>query len=307
MEIVGHRSQVSTLERAIALDTLPNALIITGPDGAGKTRLAREIARTLNCTADERPCGQCVHCRQIASSAHPDVIFIARREGKTAISIEQVRELREEAALRPYQARYKVYVVEGAETLTAQAADAMLKTLEEPPADLVLILTALDIAALPETVASRCRVVALSSVSESEIVAALRAEGAGDEDAIALARLAGGSVGWALRAYRTPKLRQDREILLERLQALPAMRLDERLDLAEKLAADRKDRAAPRIALETLLLIVRTQMLETVGTGSAAGLHDITTVLHDIRHAMDRLDSNVDARLTLEALFVTLP
>src|SRR6266487_606693 len=140
-DFMGNERVVEGLRVAVEKGRLPHALLFVGPAGVGKTRLALELAKALNCEGEDSPCGACVHCRQIASGSHPDVVLLERGEGKDSIAIGQVRELRQEATLRPFQGRRKVYVIAGAEALTAQAADALLKTLEEPPPELVLVLT----------------------------------------------------------------------------------------------------------------------------------------------------------------------
>ncbi|HEX6510552.1 MAG TPA: DNA polymerase III subunit [Chloroflexota bacterium] len=322
-QIIGHQKAVETLAGAVADNRLPHAVLITGPAEIGKTTLALELAKTLNCVGADPPCGRCVHCRQISAGGHPDVSIVERPDGKDSILIGQVRTLRDAAALRPYQGRTKVYIIAGAEALTLQAADALLKTLEEPQPQVQIILTAVQADVLPATVVSRCRVMPLQPVEGQTLTAALVARGADEEEAERLARLARGSAGWALRALKQPKLAAQRSTMLERLCAMPDMGLDERLQLAESLTSDRKDRSAVRHHIELLLLLARDLLFVKGGLPPVAALdeqrdtltrqaqrydmREISAHLQAVRNAMIRIDANVDPRLVLEAAFVAVP
>ncbi|HZU11272.1 MAG TPA: DNA polymerase III subunit delta' [Chloroflexota bacterium] len=320
-QIIGHERVVAALQRPLEAGRLPHALLFIGPHRIGKTHLALQLAAAFNCEGDDPPCGRCLHCRQIAAGTHPDVTVVAPADGKESIRIEQVRELRDAGALRPFQGKHKVYIITGAEALTDQAADALLKTLEEPQPQLTLILTASDETALPATIVSRCRVMPFQAVSTDVLVAALRERG--EEQAADLARLANGSAGWALQAAAQPALVKARQDMVERLAETFSLDLEGRLKLAESLAADRKDRGAVRAALEVLALLARDLLLisqdlpprlvtgdtqtRLAAQATRLTLTEIHRSLESLRLAMERIDRNVDGRLTLEALFTALP
>lgn len=322
--VIGHDDTVASLDAALRAGRLSRALLLTGPAGTGKTHLALELARALNCTGVAAPCGTCLHCRQIAHGAHPDVVLIERPEGKTMIQVDQVRDdLIDPASLRPFQGRMKVFIIVGAEDLSGNAADALLKTLEEPGPQVTIILTAGDPGALPATILSRCQVVLLHPVSPARLEAALRERGQDEVSAARLARAAQGSVGWALRAVQNPKLLADQEATVTRLAQILEMDVPARLDLAESLTAERKDRTVLRRNLELLLLVGRDLLLLAGGqpaqfvggelqsalSAQAArlSLADLHAFLTGLGLAMQRIDRNVDARLALEALFMRLP
>jgi DNA polymerase-3 subunit delta' len=318
--VIGHERAVGALQRALETNRLPHALLITGPEGVGKTHLALELARALNCTGQDPPCGECIHCHQIEIGSHPDISLIERADGKDSIAIGQVRELRDTASLRPFQGRRKVVIIAGAESLTDGAADALLKTLEEPQPQLTLILTASDADGLPATVVSRCRVIALGPVERDGIAAALRERGQDGESAERLARLSRGSVGWALRAARQPKLATQQHELAVRLADIWSLDVDGRLRLIESLT-EKKDRAAVRRILELMMILSRDLLFMAQGLSprflgpedssrlqrQTAGL-DLRAIhahITALKSAMARIDQNVDPRLALEAALIS--
>jgi DNA polymerase-3 subunit delta' len=321
--VIGQDRTVEALQRSLAAGRLSHALLLTGPARIGKTTLALELAKAVECTGEHPPCQVCVHCRQIQAGSHPDVAVIEAAEGRESIVIEQVRELRDAAALRPFQGRAKVYIIAGAAALTAQAADALLKTLEEPQPQVRLILTAIDADALPATIVSRCRVEALAPIDASAIAAALGRAGAEEPDAQRIARLARGSIGWALEARARPALIAAQEETIARLARLWDLDVTKRLRLAETLAADRRDRSATRRHLELLVLLARDLLLLACGRPAAVaaaedlerlrtqaarlGFGRIVAYLERLRVTMERVDQNVDPRLALEALLLNLP
>jgi DNA polymerase-3 subunit delta' len=321
--VIGHERAIKNLRNTVAGGRLPHALLFCGQVSVGKTRLALELAKTLNCTGAEPPCQECVHCRQIESGSHPDVTVIEALDGKDSISIAQVRDLRDSAALRPFQAAYKVFVIAGAEALTLQAADALLKTLEEPQRQVRIVLTATEPEALPATVVSRCRVVTLQPVEAEVIAEALVRRGETAERAEEVSRLARGSVGWAIEASRQPKLIAERADILERMSAVFELDLASRIDLAERMTSERRDRSWVRRNLQLLvyltrdLLLIQTGLQPVLAQGvgranleKAAGRYSLRQVersLEAMRLVMERVDSNVDPRLALEAMLISLP
>jgi DNA polymerase-3 subunit delta' len=322
-DIIGQSDAIGTLTTAIQADKLSHALLFTGPAGIGKTRLACELAKALNCIGDDPPCQTCVHCRQIEAGSHPDVSIMERADGKDSLAIAQVRALREAAALKPYQGKWKVYIIAGAEALTLQAADALLKTLEEPQLQVKIVLTSVEADALPATVLSRCRVLPLHPVDDDALASALENRGVDENQSRRVARLARGNVGWALQAGKQPKMALQRRELLERLGAVPDMDLDARLSLVETITSDRKDRSSTRRQVELLLLLARDLLLVKTGLPPRTALdeqqdalrsqsqrytlREISAYLQAIREAMIRIDANVDPRLALEAALVFAP
>lgn len=158
------KEQLSQRERGRGLS---HAYIISGPPGSGRHALARQLAAAMLCTgAGERPCGKCGPCLKVAKGLHPDVSVISGPEGGKPIAVDQVRQLRSDAYIRPNEGERKVYLLEGADQMNPSAQNAMLKLLEEGPPYAAFLLIAENAGGLLQTVRSRCEELALTPVSE---------------------------------------------------------------------------------------------------------------------------------------------
>ncbi|MBQ8952918.1 MAG: DNA polymerase III subunit delta' [Clostridia bacterium] len=195
-----------------------HAYLLTGPAGTGKRTLAAICARALCCQSQgERPCDVCPSCRQFLSGNHPDFIQV---KPEKSIGVDDVRAVIERLAVKPYEADRHVVVIEQADKMTAQAQNALLKTLETPPGGDVFFLITTQMTALLPTIVSRCRVVRFPYLEIHEAEAALRARGLSEERARLLARLSQGSVGQALAMDASEGWWQLREKVLASLAAL---------------------------------------------------------------------------------------
>jgi len=157
--LIGHARAVHLIQAMVARDRLPHALLITGPAGVGKTTLAISIAQAVNCERaqpGEGPCGSCRSCDKIRRDIHPDVVKLEPEGRRRIVRIEHIRELRSKVALRPFEGRTKVFLIREADRMEDPAANALLKTLEEPPPDSLIILTAPEEMDLLPTIVSRC-------------------------------------------------------------------------------------------------------------------------------------------------------
>jgi len=207
-EIVGHRRLKRLLARAVHSGTLPPSLVFAGPEGVGKKQMAYALAQALNCLApvegpagERDACGACPTCSRIARGLHPDVVLVRRPEDKSAIVISQARDLVRQVGYRPFEARHRVVVIDDADELGGDSQDALLKTLEEPPARNVFVLVTSRPNLLSTTVRSRCCVLRFAPLAAAEIAGALAgAHGFSDADAQAAAALSGGSFARAMGA-----------------------------------------------------------------------------------------------------------
>jgi DNA polymerase-3 subunit gamma/tau len=168
-EVVGQDHVVKTLTAALASGRLRHAYLFTGPRGVGKTSVARLLARALNCTGEPKPCNQCPNCLTAINSS----LDIIEMDAASNRSIDAVRDLREKVNLAPSQGRYKVYIIDEVHMLTTEAFNALLKTLEEPPAHAVFILATTEAHKLPETIVSRTQAFAFKPITATDIASHL--------------------------------------------------------------------------------------------------------------------------------------
>jgi DNA polymerase-3 subunit delta' len=230
----GQPSALTLVQRAVASERPPHALLLAGPTGVGKTTLALDLAAGLLCLAAdpaERPCRECAACHKVAHGNHPDLHRLAPEGAGQQIRVTQIQALASELALLPLEGRFRVAIIESAQRMNIDAQNALLKTLEEPPARVALILAADDSAGLLPTVVSRCARARLGPVATEPITELLAERGLADASrAAALTRLASGRPGVAIALAAQPEA----TVVQSRLAAA----------LLDLLGADRRRRLA---------------------------------------------------------------
>jgi len=318
------------LAQGLANDRLGHAYLITGPDQVGKTTLARTFAQALNCVAPEaeRPCGHCRPCKLIAADRHPDVKMVLPEtsgRGKLTLKIEAIRQLQQDLNLSAYEARYKVAILKRFDAATIGAANAFLKTLEEPPGKVVLLLTATDADMLLPTIASRCRTLNLRPLPPDLIEQSLATRWhVPAEKATLLAHLADGRLGWAVQAAQDGAILQERTEQLAQLHQALAGRRVERFEMADKLS--RKPEILPDL-LKTWLSWWRDLTLLSQRRGQPVSLmltnvdevprmeplatawreQQVIHSLNQTNEALWQLERNANTRLVMENLLLVYP
>jgi DNA polymerase III subunit delta' len=295
-EVVGHDRVREVLGRAVAKGRLPPALLLTGPEGIGKRTLALAVARGLVCEKGPgEPCGACTHCRRIARSVealaewraaaadrtdeparlnhrlHPDVVLVEawRTATRAEIKVAQVRDLVGEVAGVPFEARARVFIIDDAHTMNEQAANALLKSLEEPPATSHLILVTPSPQALLSTIRSRCQILRLGPLPTATVEAYLRdREGLAGEEVKLRSAVAGGSLSAAL-GLESDAYRGLRDEMLTLLEGSGPGAAAERITAAERLA----DGDDPVLALTVLRSLLRDALALRSGAGAEALLN----------------------------------
>lgn len=319
-EIVGHKQSVKILMRAVSSGRVAHAYLFAGPEGVGKETTAMSFARALLCSrpAAGDACGTCRECRQVSGGNHPDFYHVD--PAGSSIKIEQVREIQRRAPYRPYQGGRKVFLIRQAETMTAEAANCILKTLEEPPVDTVFILVSSRPQVLLPTILSRCQAVYFKAMALPELVRGLvDLKGVSGQEARLYASLAGGSMGRAL-SYASGSLLADRDGANALAGALWQCGPLEAVEMAEKASAS-KPKAL--FTLDTLacwyrdLMVYReagddgvlfnTDRADTIKM--EAGLFDtgrILEIIEEIESTKRKIEVNANTRLALETLFLRL-
>jgi DNA polymerase III subunit delta' len=246
-EILGQDWVVSHLKTAMQAGRLSHAYLFLGPGGVGKATTARALAAALNCVqpgADGDACGTCPSCRRMQAGTHPDFLVISPEEGKAQIKIEVIRELRRLTEYPPLGGGWRVVLIKPAEALTVQsdaAANALLKTLEEPPERHLLVLTARGEAELLPTIVSRCHKLAFAPLPSALIIQELENRRSLPRSQAALvAALSGGSLGRAL-ALDAEELVRQRDQVLSDLAHLRQGATGEVLVWAQRLTKNRAD------------------------------------------------------------------
>ena len=319
-QIVGHDRAVEFLRQSLAADRVAHAYLFSGPPQIGKTKLARILAQALNCTEQDRPCGQCRACCKAEQNSHPDIQVVEGQSASGGLLIDQVRALQREAVLRPYEGRYRVFILRHAGRATMEAADSLLKTLEEPPSHVVLILTAVHAETLPSTVISRCRRLDLQPATTQAVNDALREQGLDQAQAQLLARLSAGRMGWAVRASEEETFLQQRQRDLDQLLAQLSSNRSERISFAGEAS---RDSARALRLIESwigwwrdLFLvcgqrqehIINTDRIdELVRLAKNCSLPQAWKNLNTLRLAAKQIEANVNSRLAMESLLLQMP
>jgi len=192
--IVGHEEAIARFAAAQQSGRLPQAWLIHGPRGIGKRRLSEHFAQRLLC-AKQTACGECAECRQFQAGAHPDCVLTEREDDRRDLRIDLLRAAIERVTLASARSKRRVWIVDDACAMNPQAANALLKTLEEPPPGVFVLLVAHDLLRLPATIRSRCALLAVFPLSCSQCEAVLRTLGANEEDLPFLQTLADGRPG----------------------------------------------------------------------------------------------------------------
>lgn len=199
--VIGHQRVLDLLGREG--EAPAQAYLFVGAGGVGKATVARRFAATLLCPEAGRHVEDCDTCRRVGAGAHPDLVRV-EPSGRRSVGVDQAREIIAAAVRMPVEARRKIFLVEEAGAMTPEAANALLKTLEEPPPSTIFLLVAESEDELPPTIASRCRTVHFGRVDEPELASALVASGVDPDRATVLARVAGGRPGLAVSLAADP-------------------------------------------------------------------------------------------------------
>jgi DNA polymerase-3 subunit delta' len=317
-DIFGHDKPLAILKNALVKDRIPHAFLFYGMEGVGKRAVAAVFAGALVCTGAEAPCNACPSCRKVERQTHPDIATVIP-DGQF-IKIGAVKELQQQMTFRPREGRRRVFVMPEADRMNAPAANALLKTLEEPSSGNILLLTSSRPHALPLTILSRCQQLRFTPLPNAEVARYLREKaGLAEAPAAVLAASAGGSIGRALAMNREDYLAL-RDGILEHLAGDEPAAALRRLAFAAHFGTEREEiltrlailRTCYRDALvlketaEVRRLVFQDRPETIAAVADRLSGRELLQNITTIEAAAGAIDLNANKSLTLEAMLFKL-
>ena len=321
-EIVGHEQIKEHMQAAIRDKKPFHAYLFQGEEGVGKEALARTFAAGLQCQSEsaDKPCKECVSCRQMESGNQPDVIWVTRE--KASLGVDEIREqLCNTMDIKPFSSPYKIYLVPEAEKMTEAAQNALLKTIEEPPEYGIVILMTSNISALLPTIQSRCLTMEFRPLSTAVVESYVKEHcQVPDYQARASAAFAQGNLGKAMRYAKSEDFIERKDHIISLLRHVEQMDLSEMLAVIKDLGT-RKDEVRDYIDLMVLwyrdvLLFKATKDINQLlfqdeasyisREASHRSYEKIEEILQAFEKAKVRLRANVTFDITMELMLLTL-
>jgi DNA polymerase III subunit delta' len=323
-DMIGHEWAVNLLTEHIAQGKLRHAYLFTGPAGVGRRTLALRLSQAVNCLqppSPGKPCRSCRACNSIENMIHPDLAVVQVEEENRDIRIYQIREVHHSLSLAPYEARFRIALFLRFEDASNEAANALLKTLEEPPPQVILMLTAESGERLLPTIVSRCEVIRLRSIPVDVVSQGLiNHYGVPPDQAQLLAHLSGGRPGQAIHWHLKPEQLEQRQAFIEDLtNLLKAGRL-ERFAYVQSLT---KDKEKLNLVLNIWISFWRDVLLRAAGASTPLtnldwmeeieilaqqlSLERSRLMLSKLERTFDLIERNINIRLAAEVLMLDLP
>lgn len=334
MDIIGHDWAAKLLQSHIAQAQTRHAYLLTGPPNAGKSTLAIRFAQALNCEQPPHPgghCGECSICKRILEGTFPDLHIVQSAAHERTIKVGQIRDLQHTLSLTPYEGRFRVALLQRFHEATEQASNALLKTLEEPPEKVILMLTATSAEVLLPTIVSRCEHLQLRQMALIDLETALLERGEDKEQAHFIARLAAGRPGMAIRMLEDPTTLETRATHMNEFAELLRANRGDRFSFVEgwegalrrkfdKLG-DRRTESIRVLELWLGLLHDAMHLAYDVGTpisnpDQSAAIEavvksrapsEIVDGVKALRRTIEAISANANLRLALETLMLDLP
>lgn len=321
-DIIGHEQIIEHLQNAIELDKVSHAYIINGEKGTGKMLIADAFAMTLQCEKQERiPCLKCRSCKQALSSNQPDIIHVTH-EKPGSISVEEIRtQLNSDIMVKPYSSPRKVYIIDEADKLTVQAQNALLKTIEEPPAYAVIVMLTSNADALLPTILSRCVQLNIKPVADKVLkrylMERLRVPDYKADLSIAFAR---GNVGKAVALASSENFDLIKKDALDMLRYLEDMEIHEVVEWVKKIADYKleindfldiltvwfRDVLLFKATNDVNMLIFKDEIQEIKKKAAHSSYNGLEEIINAIEKAKVRLNANVNFDLTIELMLLAI-
>jgi len=323
-QVIGQDKILALLGHSLKEDNIAHAYLLVGPRHVGKGTLALNLAQALNCDDPEPPCSQCHSCHRILEGKHADVTSLGL-DSQVEIGIDDIRGLQRLANLPPYEGKCKVFIIDEAEYLSTEAANSLLKILEEPPPKVVWLLLAAEERRLLPTIISRCQRLELKPMPSKQIQQILTDSYNVDLDkAKLLVRLCHGCLGWALSSLADNELLHQRSQKIDELASLLTASLEQRFAYAQELAIQfNQDRRSIMEVMDTWLnwwhdlMLIKGDYKEAITNvdyevilekqANEMSLKEIKDFTATLCLTEEDISRNVNARLALESLMLNMP
>ena len=322
-EIIGQKQIKSHLQSALEQKSISHAYLFCGDAGSGRHTISQAFARALLCenpTEDYDACGRCKSCLQAASANHPDIHVITHE--KFNIHVDEIREqLNSDIQIKPYSSPYKVYIIPDANRMNEQAQNALLKTLEEPPAYAVIILLSDNESALLPTIISRCITLQMKPVSQKEIANYLTQKLQMEPDVAEIAAgFCQGNIGQALRFAQSENFQIMKEQVLKLLKQIDDISLASVMEIIHAFSKDKgnfydyldlmllwyRDILMYKATKDTNLLLYRDEYTTISSQASKRSYEELERIIEAINKVKIRLDANVNFELAIELMLLVI-
>lgn len=320
-DVIGHEQVIEHMQTAIERDRISHAYILNGESGSGKKTLANIFAAALQCEEHGKtPCGKCKSCLQAVSGNHPDIIKVLHE--KASISVEDIRtQLNADIEIKPYSSKYKIYIVADADKMTEQAQNALLKTIEEPPAYGIIMLLVTNKNKLLPTILSRCVTLNLKPVSTDLIRDYLMKEyQVPDYNAELSAKFSQGNLGKAVRYSTSEEFNESKEKILHLLKYVEGMQVYEILEGIKQLGEHKldiydyidimmlwyRDILLYKASGNPNHLLFRSEYPYIKRQAEKIGYDGIERVLRAMDKAKERLRANVNFDIAMELMLLAI-
>ena len=325
-QVYGHDWAVEHLQKVILFDRVRHAYLISGVEAIGKMQLALSFAMALLCekNKNERPCGECPTCRRVMKENHPDLLYPRQDEQTGVTKIDAIREVMQQLALAPYDARYRIAIFQNFDQIQPRAQDALLKTIEEPSPQVILLLLANTTETILPTILSRVQHLHLRPVSYQTIESSLEKWGIEPDTAHLIARLSNGRIGWALEATKDDSILDFRLEMIALLQGLLDENRAGRFKIAEQFGRKfRRDKPGLRLVLQfwltywrDILLLVKQSPVKPCNIDQQLALNQLAQSINEAeakraltatQNSLRLLNTNANLRQLIEVLLLDYP
>ena len=321
-DILGHEQIIEHLQNAIKTDKVSHAYILDGPDMSGKKMIADAFAMTLECEKKgTEPCMECHSCKQALGKNQPDIIYLQHEKPNT-ISVDDIRsQINKDIGVKPYSSPYKVYIVDEAEKMNVQAQNALLKTIEEPPAYAVILLLTNNAEIFLPTILSRCVRLSLKAVPDEKIKAYLMENyEVPDYKADVCVAFAQGNVGKAIELAESEDFNEIKNSALQLIKRLDDIELYEMTEAVKQISNYKlkindyfdlimiwyRDVLLYKATADVNKLIFKEEVYEIKKEASRSSYGGIENILEALEKAKIRLNANVNFDLVIELLLLTI-